>query len=225
MGVGAFDVASGPLYTIYGSQSHGPTDDNRIKPDFQAPTDTYTASSFSNMHRHKFGGTSAATAYAGGASRLVRNTLRCNTPLLDPGQTYAFLIMAGQRPNFDNAHGAGPLLLPGPSGGMYWTGKIEIGHGGWKTILLPITGSYTRVDAAIWWPEDSSAAHSDIDLYLTQGVGSDLVVKDHSIDGPSIFERVQETGTITGTRRIHFYGYNVPSAPQTVYYAAYAHSP
>lgn len=93
LGVGNFDVLS---HGQIGSQSRGPTSDNRIKPDIQALTNTRTASSASDTATKAFGGTSGATPYAADVAALLRNWLRGNTGSVDPGQVYARVILPGQ---------------------------------------------------------------------------------------------------------------------------------
>ena len=114
IGVGAYDLQT---QNQMDGQSRGPTPDNRFKPDIQTPTGTETASNGcgfgqncttggSDTDFRVFGGTSCATANAGGAAALLRNWLRGTSLSIDPGQVYAQLILSGQRPYpFDNTAG------------------------------------------------------------------------------------------------------------------------
>lgn len=223
LGVGNFDVQT---LAQVNSQSRGPTPDNRFKPDIQAPTNTETASNANNTALARFGGTSGATPYAAGAAALARNFLRGNSGVIDPGQVYAFLIMAGQQPAFNNTSGAGPLRLP--TDGWAWWGKTSITNGG--TINIPISvpaGTFNRLDAAIWWPETAqqflgvvSEQHNDVDLRLVDPGGT---VRAASISVNSVFERARVAAAINaGQWTIRVRGFSVPAGPQTVYFTAAA---
>jgi serine protease AprX len=222
IGVGNFDVQT--LNQI-NSQSRGSTPDNRFKPDIQVPTNSETASSASDTALRRFGGTSGATPYAAGAAALLRNWLRDNSGVIDPGQVYAQLILSGQQPYpFNNTTGAGPLKLP--TNGRAWWGKVSVTDG--TTIDIPLniaSGKATTLDGALWWPETaqsgSTAAeqHNDIDLHLLDPSG---VQQDHSWSIPSVFERARVDGpVVSGTWTLRIRGFNVPSGSQTVYWAAH----
>jgi serine protease AprX len=84
-----------------------PRQDNRFKPDLQAPTNSETASTgclfgvrcaMSDSAFRVFSGTSGATPYGEGAAVLARNWLRGTSFSIDPGQVYALLILSGQQP-------------------------------------------------------------------------------------------------------------------------------
>jgi serine protease AprX len=213
IGVGNFDVQT--LQQIV-SQSRGPTADGRFKPDIQAPTNTETASNASDTARQVFGGTSGATPYASGAAALLRNWLRGTSFSIDPGQVYAFLILSGQTPAFNNTSGAGPLRLP--TDGTAWWGKVSATNQ--VTIDIPLgIGSATAntLDAAIWWPE--SGTHNDIDLRLVDPSGN---VRASSISVNSVYERCRVAGAVApGTWQLRIRGFSVPASPQTVYWAAH----
>ncbi|HMR33532.1 MAG TPA: S8 family serine peptidase [Geminicoccaceae bacterium] len=216
IGVGNFDVRSLAQVT---SQSRGPTSDNRFKPDIQAPTNTETASNASDTALRVFTGTSGATPYAAGAAALVRNFIRGTASNIDPGQVYAFLIMAGQTPYpFNNTSGAGRLVLP--TNGNVWWGKTTVGNNGTVDISLPIgAASANTLDAALWWPEGATQAHNDVDLSL---IRPNNAIATSSISGPSVFERVRVAGAVTtGTWKLRIRGFSVPTGSQTVYWAAH----
>lgn len=216
IGVGNFDVQT--LQQVP-SQSRGPTADGRIKPDVQAPTNTETASNASDTARRVFGGTSGATPYASGAAALIRNWLRGTSSSIDPGQVYAFLILSGQTPAFNNTAGAGPLRLP--SDGRASWGKATVGHH--ATIDIPFgisSATANTFDAALWWPE--SGTHNDIDLSVVDPSGA---VRASSVSAVSVFERCRVAGaTAPGTWHVRLRGYNVPAGTQTVYWAAHVRS-
>lgn len=222
IGVGAFDTQSG---TQYNNQSRGPTNDNRFKPDIQAPNNSETASTgcgfgnpctpLSNTANRVFGGTSGAVPYGGAAAALARNWMR-RVGQVDPGHVYARLIVAGQTPYpFNNTSGAGRVRLP--VNGFSWWGKVSVSNH--ETIEVPLNVSRStanNLDGAIWWPETTSG-HNDIDLRIVSPTGS---VMDSSVSIPSVFERVRAAGnSTTGVWKLRIYGYSV-SGSQTVYYNA-----
>lgn len=214
LGVGNFDVASGNQVS---SQSRGPTSDNRIKPDIQAPTNTKTASSASDTATRSFGGTSGATPYASGAAALMRNWLRGGTGSIDPGQVYSHLILSGQQAYpFNNTSGAGKIVMP--TGGHGYWGKTSIGNGGTIEIPINVGSGKTKIEGALWWPETSGQSHNDVDLYLISPSGT---VMDYSVSSPSVFERARVNGELaTGTWKVRIRGYSVPTGSQTVYWGA-----
>jgi hypothetical protein len=217
IGVGAVDVVS---LTTWPTQTVGPADDGRIKPDLQAPTNVETASSASDTAlRNGFDATSGATPFAGGVAALFRAWLRSGNggASVDPGQVYAYMILSGQTPAFNNTTGVGLIVMP--TSGTTYSGNVTLTATGQVfDIPLNVTGG-TRLDAALWWPETASQAHNDIDLRLYDPSG---VLRAYSRSGPSIFERARYDGTITaGTWTLKITGFAVPSSPQTVYYAAY----
>jgi hypothetical protein len=69
LAVGAIEL--GPLGGQFFKQSRGPTSDNRVKPDIQAPTATEAASARDDSSLHIYGATSGATPYAAGAAALT----------------------------------------------------------------------------------------------------------------------------------------------------------
>jgi len=227
IGVGNFDVQT---QNQVNSQSRGPAPDNRFKPDIQAPTNTETSSNGcawkqncsaagSDTAFRVFGGTSGATPYASGVAALARNWLRGTSFSIDPGQVYAFLILAGQQPYpFNNTSGAGPLRLP--TNGHAWWGKVSVGDG--MTIDIPLSLSGTNLntfDGALWWPESAAQQHNDIDLTLIRPNGT---TADSSISIPSVFERAQAAGSVTsGTWKLRIRGFRVRTGAQVVYWAAH----
>jgi hypothetical protein len=214
IGVGAFDVQT---QTQYESQSRGPTQDNRYKPDIQAPTNTETASNASDTALHIFSGTSGATPYAAGAAALLRNWLIGSNSSIDPGQVYAHLILSGQQPSpFNNTSGAGKLRLPIDD--WIWWGKVSVSNETTIDIPLNISGAtLNNFDGALWWPETASQQHNDIDLSLIDPSG---VERSSSTSVPSVFERARVAGSVpSGTWKLRIRGYSVTGS-QTVYWAA-----
>jgi hypothetical protein len=221
IGVGAFDIQT---LTQLNIQSRGPTRDNRLKPDIQAPTNTETASNAGDTALQSFGGTSGATPYAAGAAALSRNFLLSMQSPIDPGQVYAYLILSGQEDAFQNTvSGAGPLRLP--TDGVVCFGKVSITHKANIDITLNVGGGFNLLDAALWWPEtiqlpgQATEVHNDVDLYLQDPSGALLAA---SRATPSVFERVRVTGAplASGAWNLRIRGFSVPGGSQTVYWAA-----
>jgi len=213
IGVGAVDVATLAFQTY---QSRGPAPDDRIKPDIQAPTNTETASNASDTALHVFTGTSGSTPYAGGVAALFRNWLISQGDNGSPGQVYAHMILSGQTPSFNNDSGAGLVVMP--TGGTLWRGSVSITTGQTINIPLAITGTLSRLDGALWWPESVTQSHNDVDMYLVSPTGTEY----SSVSTPSVFERARATGSISGNWTLRITGYAVPAGPQIVYWAAHA---
>lgn len=214
LGVGNFDVQT---QAQIASQSRGPTSDNRIKPDIQAPTNTRTASSAHDTATRVFGGTSGATPYASGAAALMRNWLRGNSGSVDPGQVYSHLILSGQQNYpFNNTSGAGPLRMP--TGGVGYWGKTAVTNG--LTIDIPINvgAGKTKIEGALWWPGSSEVSHNDIDLHLISPAGT-IVASSWSL--ASVFEKAGYSSRVLprGIWKLRIRGYSVPAGPQTVYWS------
>lgn len=219
IGVGAVDVAT---LALYSGQSRGPASDGRIKPDIQGPTNSETASSASDTALRVFSGTSGATPYASGAAALFRAFLVNTGDAASPGQVYAHLILSGQNPNAenDNENGAGLIVMP-TGGSSLFRGSVSISNGQTINIPLAISGTLSRIDGALWWPDptlNDTQTHNDIDLYLVSPTG----VEYPSISGPSVFERARATGSVSGTWTLRIHGYEVPAGPQIIYWTAHA---
>jgi serine protease AprX len=218
IGVGAYVLET---LGTYGAQGQGPTSDGRFKPDVQGPTSTLSASNASNTATAQFDGTSGATAYVGGAAALLRdwNTAQPGGPS-DPGQVYSQLILFGERIPIDPATGAGKLRLN--LDGMSWVGKVPVGNGDVIDIDLPVpSGMGKCLDAAIWWPEtwQNDHVHNTITLAVADPSGA---VSGAASTPNSVFERCFLQGTTSaGTWTVRIRGAAVPTAPQTVYWAAF----
>ena len=227
LGVGDFDVINGGLIK---SQGRGPTRDKRIKPDFQAPTNTETASTGcaparlcspdgSDKEFRIFGETSGATPYAAGAAALMRNLVgrAMKTTAVDPGFVYALMILSGQKTDFDNDYGTGPLRLPPPDSTLLW-GTVSVSDGEIFEVRIPYVHPPERIlDAALWWPEAGvQSLHNNIDLMIVDRAGREQTA---SRSVPSVFERVRFQGSIQDGSSIRIQGTSVPSGPQQVYFA------
>jgi serine protease AprX len=198
-------------------QGAGPATDNRTKPDFQAPTESETASAHSDDALAEFGGTSGATPYAAATAMLSHNWLELHGSN-DNGQTYAFMILYGQNlASDDNTRGAG--LLKMATNGQAWWGKVAVTDK--LNIDIPITLAAGKqdFDVALWWPESASQVHNNIDVFLIDPAHKEWS-KGKSI--PGIFERSGVRDSLTaGTWTIRIRGESVPAAPQVVYWAAH----
>lgn len=211
LGIGADHVTTSSLK---GYSGRGPTNDDRIKPDLVAPTDTEAASTAGTTATWEFGGTSGATPYAGGAASLVRNWMAPNGSF-DPGHVYARMLLYGQNAYpFDNNTGAGDLVMG--TGGSVHYGKVNVTDG--ATIDIPVTVASGRntIQVALWWPE-SPGSHDDVDVVLRRPDGG---YGDGSFSIPSVFERAAVNGSATpGTWTVRISGYDV-TGTQPVYWSA-----
>lgn len=224
LGVGAFDLSTGNTIDI---QSRGPTEDGRIKPDIQAPTATETASNGCGTSRCDVGsdvayqiydGTSGATPYAAGAAALIRNFVGrgMGRRSVDPGLVYALMILSGQKADFDNERGAGPIRLP-TDGTLRW-GTAYVHDGEELEIPIVLDAPQKHLDAALWWPEDGvQSRHNNIDLMIVDPGG---MVRSRSASVPSVFERARFQGAMLGRWSVRIQGSSVNSLPpQKVYFA------
>jgi len=205
IGVGRTDIGTTTPSSL---QLEGPTLDNRLKPDVQAPSSTETARGTTNTDYRIFNGTSGATPYAAGAAALLRNWLRGTSFTIDPGQVYAHLINSGQLTGpVDNTNGAGLLGLP--VNGRAWWGKTEVSDG--ERIRIPInvpTNNFRTLDAALWWPE----GHELPLVNLIPGL---------SESDCSVFERARAIGNIqTGIWTIEIRGFNTWASDRPVYWSS-----
>ena len=208
LGIGAVDLETlaTPDY-----QSVGPTLDGRVKPDVQAPTNVETASPQSDTATQVFGGTSAATAHAGGFAAVLRNMLRGNNFEVDPGAVNAFMIAMGSLRQWTPTQGAGLLRIG--SNFSFQVAHPTIGNHQNVDIRVGV-GPNQKLRLAIWWPEQS-AAHNDIDLFL---IGPDgHTVLDASGSTFNVFERINTTALPEGVYTVRINGFSVPSGSQLVH--------
>jgi hypothetical protein len=109
MTVGAIDPATGDTIASY--SSHGPTNNNSIKPDMSAQACVDTTLTGAIGQRSCFNGTSASTPVMAGAAALVRQSRRVNQA---PSSIISYLLGSaadrGAAGN-DNIYGSGELLL------------------------------------------------------------------------------------------------------------------
>lgn len=212
LAVGAADARSLLLQSYSG---RGPTPDGRFKPDFTAPTNVSAASWASDTAvRWSFGGTSAAMPFGAAATALAYNFLRGFGATSDPGQVYAYMILAGRNRYFNNDEGTGVLSMPPTDGSMSF-GMVTVADGQSVDITMPCWPTES-VEGAIWWPE-TTTIHNDINLYLVQPDGWTI---DYSQMVTGVFEKVKVKSTpappsglwtfrvhgvsVTGTQNVYF---------------------
>jgi len=214
LGVGGFMTDGGAQYD---NQGRGPATDSRYKPDIQAPTWSETTSNASDTALKVFTGTSGATPYAAAVAMLAHNWLR-QFGSFDNGQTYAFMILYGQKEwPYDNTVGAGPLQMA--TNGHAWWGKVSVGNHMNIDIPIHMGAGKKDLDVALWWPESAAQTHNDIDVHLIDPSG---IERAKGFSGVSVFERTGVNGTLqAGTWVIRIRGYNVPMGSQTVYWATH----
>lgn len=214
LGIGAYDLDDNSTKSY---QSRGPTSDDRIKPDIQAPTDTEAACTSSSACLNSFGGTSGATPYAAGAASLYADWFNDSaSTTTNAGLIYAALINAGpdEWGEFDNTTGTGHFALP--LNGTTISGTRNVSRHESEFVEFDVPSGSTGIAVSIWWAEKPSNTHRDIDLYLNKPDGT---VSDSSLSEPSVFEKVTVGSPISGTRDIRIYGYSIPVGKTvTVYY-------
>jgi hypothetical protein len=225
--VGAHDLETNDVIPTL---SHGRTADGRIKPDVLAPSGAEAATN-SACDWVGFGFTSGAAPFGGAVALIARNWLiaAANTPTIDPGQVYAFMIMCGNRPihdpdgGLDTFRGAGLMKLPG--GGLIWFGKVLIYPGTHADIPITIPSYGGSLDAALWWPQKLKITshkrvdtHNDLDLELRSPSG---VLKAKSADGPGVFQRASVVAAGQGEWMLKIIaGSFCSTEPQVVYWCA-----
>lgn len=233
LAVGAYNVKS---LETGDYQSFGPTEDFRVKPDLQAPTDVEVASQclvpfigprrcggeFSDMALLRLGGTSGSTPFAAGAAALVRSWLR-KSGFAEPGHTYARMILSGENVHpYPEREGVGPFKLPICTLPRWGKAELQPTSPGPIVLIptvqvpLPVGPDWDHLRAAIWWPESVMKLHSDLDLYLVDPDGAEVAKGYH--DG-SVFERVEVDDPEPGMWTLKVKG-SAAGGPQPFYWAA-----
>jgi serine protease AprX len=221
IGVGGYDYQT--MQSLFDT-APGPGLNGIIKPDIQAPSNTFTAGALSSTNIRSFGGTSGAAPYAAGAAALLgwaRNPGGYYSYSTPPGVIYAALIDSGQERNFNNTVGAGRIILPNQLPvSITWWGTVTLGHQQYVDVPLPVQWyTYNTLSAAAWWP-DPSGQHSDVDVTLFSPAG----VQDGSWTIPSVFEKVRLSPAyqnMTFTLRIWAYSLPPGVSSQTIYWSAH----
>jgi len=218
LGIGDYDLDRGCCDP---GESWNQTLDGRFKPDIQLPTTTRTAGNKDDCDLTSFGGTSAATAYAGGALAILRNL----APRTDPGQAYSLAILAGQEigPFSIGEKGAGHLRLFWSDHVVYDKISVSPGAPYDVTVTIPATGA-TSFRAAIWWPEGNQITpsggvvntHNDIDLALMDSPEHALT---SSATVPGVFERITVPSLSGGAYTLRISAKATATTAQTVYYS------
>jgi serine protease AprX len=213
LAVGATGARSLLLQSYSG---RGPAPDGRFKPDFTAPTNVSAASWDSDTAVRWFGGTGGAMPFGAAATALAYNFLRGFGMTIDPGQVYAYMILAGRNRYFNNDEGTGLLSMPPTDGSMSY-GMVTVADDQSVDITMPCWPTES-VEAAIWWPE-TTTTHNDIDLYLVQPDGWTV---DYSQMVTSVFEKVKVKSTpapSSGLWTFRVHGVSV-TGTQNVYFAS-----
>ena len=129
------------------------------------------------------------------------------------------MIISGTSAVFNNTQGVDDIEMP--TCGHAWWGKVNVNQGSVVNININVGSGRLDLEAALWWPEAQTDQHDDVDLHIIDPGG---VERTSSRSGPSIFERARVGGALTpGTWTIRIRGYNVKSAPQTVYWTVDIH--
>jgi len=214
LGIGSYDLGT---RCCDPAQSWNKTADGRFKPELQFPEVTRTPDNKDDCHLGSFTGTSAATAYAGGALALLRNAA---SPY-DAGQVYALAILSGQTdgPPFEE-RGAGRVKLPWDENLTYT--KVSLNAGDYYDLYIDVPATGIRqFRAAIWWPEylvtsggSAVNSHNNIDLLLMDRSGT-VVKSSASVAG--VFERLTWPSMASGPWKLRIQATTIRNGPQTVY--------
>lgn len=229
LGVGAYHLQ---LRSHVAGQAWGSTDDGRLKPDLLAPSYTETADNTSDDGLHYHSGTSGAAPYAGGAALLARNWMIADGSVIDPGQVYAHMILAGRNVGpFSQLSREGVGLIRLPSTGSSLFGKVWVSDA-IKSVDIPIevtaTGSPQLIQAALWWPEPTvlegenpKDTHNDVDLELVSpGWFGGVKAKSNAANG--VFERAEVLVAPNETGRwiLRVKPFSMRTPHQVVYWSA-----
>jgi hypothetical protein len=211
LGIGAVDVQTLATPDI---QSVGPAADGRVKPDVQAPTNVETGLGQSDTATTVFGGTSAATANAGGMAAVVSDLVRAPNGTIDPGAAYAFMIATGSAAQWTVTQGAGLMQLR-PN----WSWSVAaLNVANQQNVDFRVgVGPNQKMRLAIWWPE-VPAVHNDIDVFLIGPDGHTVVGASGSVS--NVFERINTSSLPEGVYTIRIHGFKVPSGTQLVHVAS-----
>jgi hypothetical protein len=203
----------------------GPGLAGRTKPDLMAVSGgdvaadylTLASSASDSALRHGWGTSFASPFVAGGAgllSRWLKISFGSSTNI-EPGQTNAMLLAAGQNfssPSSNGSIGAGNLSLP--TNATLYGGKVTVSTGSSVDVPFSVAAGVTNLDVAIWWPEASNVT-SDIDLRLMTPAGTQAA---SSLYTKSVWEKVHKATTTSGTWNVRITGYSATS--QVVHWAA-----
>lgn len=219
---------------------HGPTSDDRWKPDAIALDGAETASRecstcFHYGFRGGFCGTSAAAPMAAATlidlrSFLVRQGLDTigSDPLVHApwDKTFAaYFALGSEVGNFVEARlGVGLVTLPKARCARVRVGTAAVREHEWVTLAtLGEDESLADEDvrAAIWWPEEATA-HADVDLFANDASGATLV---KSTTWGSVFERVHLAGRFPDRGTLRAYGYHVEVEEQPIAWAIFSDVP
>ncbi len=240
--VGAHEVdplcnSGGIQSNICSYSSRGPTADGRYKPDILGYTNYESANITADNTTRNMGGTSGAAPTIAAMAQMYNNWMEkgtSNASWLTPGHVYAALLSSGEHTTrWEGSYdyigvepGIAQLNIEGvgrPKMAVNGTGYIGSATmkktGDVATINLNVPKDACGIKAAIWWPEDASQEHNDIDLLIKNQKGQ---VISAAMSGNSVWERASVSadtikGLGGGTYQAQILGFDVNSE-QPVYY-------
>lgn len=218
LAVGDYDAVTGAET----ASVSGVTSDARFKPDIRTPTNVTSVASVSPIPGGAstntgqfpgFNGTSGAGAFSAGFAAILYDFLYQKWQAPPPGYLYAFMSAFGDADQ--PLLGTGHLRL---SSCFSWKIGTRTLNGADSDISVAVSGSSKNFRGAIWWPEDNSETHNEIDLRVLDQNG---VQRDQDTTGDGQIRRFvrynQNLGNGNWTLRIDVV--SQPRLPQVVYYA------
>ena len=212
IGVGAIylnNLGNNPAQ--YTNQSRGPASDGRIKPDIQMYSLSETGRKGGDSNLGTFSGTSGSTPYGGAVANLVASRQR-SYGLSNPGFTYSYLLLSGQRSGRtaqDNTTGVGLIELP--NRGSTTGARLVVRNRRSQSIPINVPNGARKLKAAVWWPESVNQTHNDLDLRLVRPNGT-VAASSDSVNG--VWEVAETTNPTPGIWRVEVVGYRVGSSGQ-----------
>ncbi|KZR86461.1 Serine protease AprX [Synechococcus sp. MIT S9508] len=207
LGVGAIYLNNrGNNPAQYNNQSRGPASDGRVKPDIQFFSLSETGRKGGNSNLGTFSGTSGSTPYGGAVANLIASWMG-NYGRINPGFTYSFLLLNGQRSGWNaqnNTTGVGLVELP--SQGSATSARLVIHNRRRQSIPIRVPRGARRLKAAVWWPESVNQTHNDLDLRIVRPNGT-IAASSISING--VWEVAETANPEPGIWRVEVVGYRV----------------
>jgi len=198
------------------AQNFARTSDNRILPALWTATSSETTSGRGGPYCKQSGASGAAPFVAGAAAKLNRFLQSISMPA-DPGSIYAVLLGLAKWESPERQ------LFLTENGNLY-IGSFQLDQGGELTAEIEVGAADQQLHAAIWWPESLGTGgrelHNEVHLELRNPSG---LMASESKDTNSVFQYVaSDPSGITGNWKLRFFGANIASGGQLVYWAAYA---
>lgn len=212
LGVGAIYLNNGGNNLVqYNGQSRGPASDGRVKPDIQFFSNSETGRKGNNSNIGTFNGTSGSTPYGGAAANLIASWMG-NYGQINPGFTYSFLLLSGQKTGQNaqnNTTGVGLVELP--SRGSATSARLVIRNQRRQSIPIQVPRGASSLKAAVWWPESVNQTHNDLDLRILRPNGR---VAAQSISVNGVWEVAETANPEPGIWRVEVVGYRVGRSGQ-----------